>query len=56
MLAMTFCDVDEFIENLELVGLRGDSITLPERFEEFTPRWLAELGAHRRLQRLVTFW
>ena len=55
MLAMTSCDVDEFIENLRLVGLRRDSIALPERFEEFALSWLADLGAHLRLQRLVTF-
>jgi hypothetical protein len=56
MLAVTSGDVDELIENLRFVGLRRDSIAFPERFEEFASRWLADLGAHVRLQRLVTFW
>ena len=46
MLAMTAGDVDEFIENLGFVDLRCDSIAFTERFEEFAPRLLADLGAH----------
>ena len=56
MLAMTPGDVDELIENFGFVGLRRASIAFPERFKEFAPRRRADLDAHLRLQRLVTFW
>ena len=55
-LAMTTGDVDKLLEDFGFVWLRCDSIALPERFEEFAPRWLADCGAHLRLLRLVTFW
>ena len=56
MLAMTAGDVNKLIKNLGFIGLRCDSIAFPECFKEFPPRRLADLGAHLRLQRLVTFW